>query len=120
MKRILLVTLFVVVLLSCSVASADYKESEAFNVAQHFVSEALEARGCSKFGWAIIDYHMNKDGSRYALYSDVKYQDAKFKNQRDYFVVIFDETDDGVKLYFMSIGATVYLGDGFELASASK
>ena len=53
MKRILLVTLFVVVLLSCSVASADYKESEAFNVAQHFVSEALEARGCSKFGWAI-------------------------------------------------------------------
>ncbi|GHU67838.1 hypothetical protein FACS1894184_08470 [Clostridia bacterium] len=114
MKKLLTATLLLALLLFSIPARADYKESEAFNVAQHFVTEALEARGCSKLRWAIVDYHMNKNGSRYALYSDVKYQDAKFKDQRDYFVVVFDETDDGVELYMMVIGAETFLGDGFE------
>ncbi|GHU76414.1 hypothetical protein AGMMS49992_22030 [Clostridia bacterium] len=114
MKKLVALILITLLTLPCTLAHADYKESEAFNVAQHFVTEALEARGCSKLRWAIVDYHMNKNGSRYALYSDVKYQDAKFKDQRDYFVVVFDETDDGVDLYLMVIGAETFLGDGFE------
>jgi hypothetical protein len=44
----------------------------------------------------------------------VKYQDGKFKDHRDYFTVIFDETEDGVELYLMTIGTEIFLGEGFD------
>lgn len=112
-KAIVLFALAVAMLLSTVSAYADYKDSEAWNVAQSVVTEILEERGATKLRFAMIDYHVNRNDNRYAVYADVKYVDKAFKDQRDYFVVMFDDSGDGITLYMMTLGTEVILFDGF-------
>lgn len=114
MKRIIALVLFTCMLVTVAAALADYSKGDAWNVAEHVVRAHLEEIGATKPRFPMLDYHMCKDGNRYAMYSDVKYMDKNFKDQRAYFVVMFDETDDGIELYMMTFGTEVYLLDGYE------
>lgn len=117
MKR--LVALLAVVLLALpAVSYADYKDSEAFNVAKRIIEQTMEERGCSDFRFAIFDYNVHREGDLYAVYSDVKYVDRRGKNQRDYFALMFRETGDGYEPHFLSMGALFYiLPDGLQVTA---
>lgn len=113
MKKVVALIMAILVISLSAVALADYSDSEAWRAAQHVVKQYLEGEGCSDFTFAIMDYNIHKDGDRYFVYSDVKYVDANFKKQRDYFSVAFDETKNGVELYLMMIGTEVITSEKF-------
>ena len=49
---------------------------------------------------------------------DVKYVDRRGKNQRDYFALMFRETNDGYEPHFLSMGALFYiLPDGLQVTA---
>lgn len=84
MKRIRLVMLILVLLLSVNHALADYKASDAYNVAKRVITQAMEEEGCSDFRFAILDYKVQQEGDLYAVYADAKYVDKAGRRQRSW------------------------------------
>jgi hypothetical protein len=101
------ITLFLALLLAVMIPLAgfsEYSDSEAFSIAKKEITKLLEDENCSDLRFAFIDYHVNSDGSLYAVYSDVKYNDGQGKNQRDYFSYMFTETSEGYQPCFFVLG----------------
>lgn len=121
MKKVLAFALILLMVATFSVpASAELKDSEAFKAAQRIIESTLKQEGCDDFRFAIIDYNVHKDGDRYFVYSDVKYVNARFKDMRDYFAIIFDEVEDGVELYLLILGTKIYTSEQFILDLVSS
>lgn len=76
--------LILVLLLSASHALADYKASDAYNVAKRVITQTMEEEGCSDFRFAILDYNVQQEGNLYAVYADVKYVDKAGRRQRSW------------------------------------
>ncbi len=107
MKKVILIALVLALAIPFTNASAGYSDADAWNVAKQVVTSYIEDNGGTSLRFAIIDYNVNQNNNRYAVYSDVKYVDNALRNQRDYFVVMFDETGDGYEFYMMTIGAKI-------------
>lgn len=104
MKRYLAFALVLALLALVPGVLADYSDSEAYNVAKRVIKQTLEDQGCTDFRFAIFDYNVHSQDDLYAVYADVKYVDARGKNQREYFAFMFRETKDGYEPYFLCMG----------------
>ncbi len=88
---------------------ASYTDSEAYNVTRRVIAKTLENEGCSDLRFAILDYRVQHDGALYAVYSDVKYVDARGKDHRDYFAFMFHETAEGYEPYLLVMGTRLVI-----------
>lgn len=105
MKRKALALLLAALCLLAPLSSlAVYKDSEAYNVAKRVIRDTLEKEGCDSFTFVYFDYNVHRGEDLYAVYSDVKYVDAKGKNQRDYYVFMFRETKEGYEPTLLILG----------------